>query len=66
MYAGTKIGALESAPLRTFEPLKARREPRREPYEALCEAVVYAISLAILAAGAAVVHNLWIHISMIV
>ncbi len=66
MDAGMKIGTLESARLRTFEPLTARRELMREPYEALCEAVVYAISLAILAVGAAVVHNLWIHISMIV
>lgn len=66
MDADMKMATLESARLRTFEPLKARREPLREPYEALCEAVVYAISLAILAAGAAVVHNLWTHISMIV
>lgn len=66
MDAGMKIGTLESPRLRTFEPLKARRELMREPYEALSEAVVYAISLAILAVGAAIVHNLWTHVSMIV
>ncbi len=66
MDAGIKIGTFESPRLRTFEPLKTRRELMREPYEALCEAAVYAISLAILVVGAAVVHSLWTHISMIV
>ncbi len=65
-HTGRDLSALESASLRKFERIKTRQETRREPYEALCKAVVDAISLAILATGAAIVHNLWTNVSMIV
>ena len=38
-HSGRDLSALESAPL---GDIKTRRETRREPYEALCEVLVYA------------------------
>ena len=59
------LSALESLPLQEFDRLETRRETRGEPYEALCEAVVYAFSVAALATGGAIVHHLLTHVSMI-
>lgn len=60
------LGALESLQLPEFDRSETRRETGREPYEALCEAVVYAFSVAALATGFAIVHHLLTHVSMIV
>ena len=59
------LSPLESLPLQEFDRLETHRERRREPYEALSEAVVYAFSVATLAIGVAVVHHLLTHVSMI-
>jgi len=66
MTIGTKVSARESLSLQEFERLDMRRETRRKMYETLCEAVVYAISLAVLATGVAILHHLSTHVSMIV
>ena len=60
------LSALESLPFQEVDRLETLRQRRREPYEALCEAVVYAFSVAALATGIAIVHHLLTHVSMII
>ncbi len=58
--------AVQPLSLRKLERPETGRETRRELYETLCEALVYAASLAVLATGVAIVHHLSTHVSMIV